>query len=830
LATGAEQSWNDVSSFTFNAGSTHLILRHGGGGGGGAPAGRGGGGGRGAAAPAAPAQGGSDVILHDLGSGRDQLLGSVSEISFSSKGDLLSYTVDATAKDANGLFVFDLRSGRINPIDNDAKTYSHMTWNDDGSAIAVLKGSEVTGMREKDNTLIVFPDIPSALGAESTIRSAKLDANVGGFPKGSVVSDRAGLTWSDDGKRVFFGIKEQVPAPDTAGVSQRANVDIWRTADKEIQSQQIQRAAQTLNATFLSGFDVASGKFIMLSDSTMRTLALTADGKWGIGQDTRNFINDYDRAKPDYFRVNTATGERTLFLKAENANAFGTSPDSKYFLYWKDNQFQLYDIEANTSKTITKNVPVNFLDTDYDHPGQKPPFGVTGYTADGKSVILQHKYDQWQVPLDGMSPAKNLTAGLGAKNETRFTYIRTDSAPAGGGGRGGRGGGGGRGSIDLTKPILLGAYGEYTKKAGFYELRDGQMKEIVYDDASYSQPTKAAKADKFLLTRQTFSEFADLRIANGTNFKDTKKITNANPQQDEYLWGHRILFDYKNKKGVRLQGTLAIPDDYKPGEKRPMLVNFYEKNSQNLNRYLAPSYLGSLGSLPMQAVSEGYLIMQPDIYFNGGSSHSDMLDCVEAAVKKVIEMGYVDPKKIGLNGHSYSGEGAAFIGTRSRLFAAVGFGAGVTDIENDFSINWGWTYQIGGTGSNGLQYYEYGQGRWGTDPWTSPALYHFESARTHVPEITAPFLILHGTADPTVSFQEGLGMYNAMRFNKKEAYLLAYPNEGHGLTNLANRRDLTVRYMQFFNHFLKGAPAPKWMTDGVPFIMKDAALKGDPRH
>jgi dipeptidyl aminopeptidase/acylaminoacyl peptidase len=401
---------------------------------------------------------------------------------------------------------------------------------------------------------------------------------------------------------------------------------------------------------------------------------------------------------------------------------------------------------------------------------------------------------------------------------------------AGGGGRGGRGGGGGRGAIDLTKPILLSAYGEYTKKAGFYELRDGQMKEIVYDDASYSVPTKAAKADKFLLTRQTFAEFPDLRIASGTNFKDTKKITNANPQQEEFLWGHRILFDYKNKKGVRLQGTLAIPDDYKPGEKRPMLVNFYEKNSQNLNRYLSPSYLGSLGSLPMQAVTEGYLIMQPDIYFNGGSSHSDMLDCVEAAVKKVIEMGYVDPKKIGLNGHSYSGEGAAFIGTRSRLFAAVGFGAGVTDIENDFSINWGWTYQIGGTGANGLQYYEYGQGRWGTDPWKDPALYHFESARTHVPEITAPFLILHGTADPTVSFQEGLGMYNAMRFNKKEAYFLAYPNEGHGLTNLANRRDLTIRYMQFFNHFLKGAPAPKWMTDGVPFIAKDVSLKGDPKH
>ena len=55
------------------------------------------------------------------------------------------------------------------------------------------------------------------------------------------------------------------------------------------------------------------------------------------------------------------------------------------------------------------------------------------------------------------------------------------------------------------------------------------------------------------------------------------------------MWGRRILFDYKNKDGVRLQGILALPDDYKPGEKRPMLVTFYEKNSQNMHRYNAPS-------------------------------------------------------------------------------------------------------------------------------------------------------------------------------------------------------------------------------------------------
>ena len=91
-----------------------------------------------------------------------------------------------------------------------------------------------------------------------------------------------------------------------------------------------------------------------------------------------------------------------------------------------------------------------------------------------------------------------------------------------------------------------------------------------------------------------------------------------------------------------------------------------------------------------------------------------------------------------------------------------------------------------------------------------------------MPEVTAPFLIMHGTADPTVAFQNGLGFYNALRFNGKNAVLLAYTGEGHGLRGLANRKDLTIRYFQFFDHYLKDAPAPKWMTDGVPFLMKEA--------
>src|SRR6185295_1071785 len=208
LATGAVQSWQDIQSFTFAATSSHLVLRRrapggagaagagrgGAGGGGGAPGGAAGGGA--AAEPTGPR--GADVILHDLTTGRDQLLGSVGEISFNKKGDLLAYTVDATVRDGNGLFVLDLRAGRVNPLDNDAKVYSRLTWNDDGTGVAVLKGVDVDRMRERDNILVVYPQIDAALGnAEGP--SVKLDpSKTPNFPKGYVLSDRATVEWSDD--------------------------------------------------------------------------------------------------------------------------------------------------------------------------------------------------------------------------------------------------------------------------------------------------------------------------------------------------------------------------------------------------------------------------------------------------------------------------------------------------------------------------------------------------------------------------------------------------------------------------------------------------------
>jgi hypothetical protein len=824
LATGTTRRWRDMQSATFSHTSKFALIRNRpaagggrGGRGGGFGGGRGGGGG-------ATSAGGADAILLDLTTGQSQLLGSVGDAEFNRAGTLLAYTVDASVRDGNGVFVIDLATGATHALDNDGRTYGRLTWNDAGTGVAVLKGDTVPRMLERDNTLLVVPDVRKAI-ADPALAPGTLTAKAEGFPEGWVISDRASVSWSEDGTHVFFGATPQKPATDTARVvssDSTTDVDVWNTADRYIQSVQMNRASRDRNVTYQQAFDVATGAFIALSDSTLSSLQLSTDGRWAVGRDDRAYISDWEPPRADFYRVNTATGERTLLFEGElTQGANGISPDSRTFLYWKDGKFHAWDLATGVSTTLGADAP-DFTNTDDDHPGPKRPWGVAGYTSDGKSVIVRDKYDLWTLPLDGRGAARNITSGQGAQDRITFRPVRLEPVDPLASRRGRSGD-----EWDLSRPVTLSAFGELTKKAGFYRLEKGRLHEIVYDDATYDTPERAEHADRFLFTRQTFTESPDLRVS-GADFANARKITDSNPQQAEYLWGHSILFDFTNKLGRPLQGLIWLPDDYQPGQKRPTLVTFYEKNSQTLNRYPMPELLVSMGRAAIEAVSKGYIVVIPDIWYNTGNSHDDQLDCVEAATRKVIEMGYADPAHIGLHGHSYGGEGAAYIGTVSRLFAAVGEGAGVTDLYTDFSQEWGWSYQVsGGSGENGNQYYMYDQGRWGFSPWDKPDVYHNQSALSHANEATQPFLIMHGTADPTVSFNESLKFYNALRFNGKDAILLAYPDEGHHVSKLGNRKDLTVRFFQFFDHYLKGEPAATWMTEGIPYLKKATLTNED---
>ncbi|HSJ30476.1 MAG TPA: prolyl oligopeptidase family serine peptidase, partial [Longimicrobiales bacterium] len=772
LETGAKTGWDDVASFEFAEGSSHLAVKK-------------------SRPDPEPKHQGADLILRELSTGVDELIGSVSWHAFNKPGTLLAYTIDADDMDGNGLYAIDLRTRARVPLDSDRAKYARAQWSETGTALAVLRGVDVDTLTHRANTLLAFTNV----GARSPTR-IEVAPQTAGVPAGHVVSEKAELQWNDAGDRLFFGVKAQEPKEkdDEEDWQKPSDVTVFHWNDDRLQTVQEKQAESDRNRADRAVLHTASKRVVVLQDSTLRGITIGRDGRWAVAWDDREYMSDWEESRADYYRVDVNTGERTPMLQAQ-MRTLGMSPDGSRYAYWKDDHVWAYELASGRHVNLTARAPVSFVNAEWDYLSTPPAYGVAGWTKDGRGIVLMHRYDLWLVPLDG-GAARNLTNGIGSEREIRFRYVQLDPEER---------------FIDLSQPVLLSAYGQWTKQAGFYQLSGGRMRELVYTDNMYGGVQKARDADRLVFTRQSWTEFPDLQVARA-DFAQPRKITDANPQQAEYSWGRRILFDYTNRDGVRLQGTLAIPENYQPGQRLPMLVNFYEKYSQNLHLYPTPRFSSS----PQFAgyVSDGYLVMQPDVHFRGGSSHSDMLECVEAAIAKVVELGYADPARVGLHGHSYSGGGASYIATRSKAFAAIVAGAAPINLVNEFNI------LFRGTGQNNHSYDIYGQGRYGSNPYDDFDMYWDQSPISGVRTMDTPLLYMHGDNDQIVEYNQGMEFYNALRFNRKPVIFLSYPGEGHSLSKLENNLDYQTRMSQFFGHYLKGEPAAPWMTHGERFIDK----------
>jgi dipeptidyl aminopeptidase/acylaminoacyl peptidase len=778
LATGAMRTWEDAVAFGFSTGSSHFFVKK-------------------AAVDADAEHEGTDLILRNLLDGYEELIGSVHEMAFNDAGTHFAFTVDAAGRDGNGLYVVELATGARRALDNAEERYSRLIWSEDGRALAVLRGETPQGKVERENSVVAYRGFER--GAP-----ARFDFPAGGAGLNGdwVVSEEGRVVWNEDETILFVGTRPQEDELEEWSTEEGlplADVNIWHWADDRIQSAQQRQASNDRSRTYFAAVHLDDARLVHLADERMRTVELTKDGRWAVGRDDRDYVSDWRPRIADYYRLDTDTGERTPILEA-HLRTLGLSPDGEHYLYWKDGHVWSYGLAENRHSNLTASAPVDFTNQEYDRFGEKPPYGIAGWSDDGAAVLLYDRYDVWLQSLDG-SPATNLTRGRGAAEKIRYRYVQTDPDEE---------------TIDLTEPVLLEAYGQWTKKEGFFELDGDRLAELTWEDRRFGTPQKAEEADRYLFTVQTFVDFPDLWVS-GRDFSARDRVTRANPQQDQFAWGRRVLFDYTNDDGVRLQGTLAIPDGYQPGQRLPMVVRFYEKYSQDLHLYPTPQYRHSPNFAGL--VSNGYLLMQPDVHFRIGSSHSDMLECVEAAVRKVIELGYADPEAIGLSGHSYSGGGAAYIATRSTMFAAIAHGAAPINLVSEFN------QLFVGSGQNNHSYDIYGQGRYATNPYDDFRLYWDQSPISGVESMDTPVLYLHGEADPTVNWEQGLEWYNALRFLDKPIIWLSYPDEGHGLRKLENRIDFQYRLRQFFDHHLKGAPAPAWMTDGVPQVDKDRHLR-----
>jgi dipeptidyl aminopeptidase/acylaminoacyl peptidase len=789
LATGAKTTSPGIASFRFATGSRWLALR----------------GNR----PAGVTTGGVTVVVRDLTDGSVSFsVANVGEFEFDESAKLFAYTVDAADKMGNGVYVHHLVRHTSEPLITGEFDFDNLVWRPRSTDLLVLRGEKKKGLVLRENALVVLTDLAAEREHKPVVVEMKL--------KDTVLSEFSPPRWSRDGSRIFFGVKEQEAEPETGG-EPKANVDIWHWKDDDVQSVQIVQLNQARRATTPAVYDVKAGRYLVLGDVNLRTATPTPNGRWAIGRIDTTYSGavEWGGSRGDYYRVDLGTGKRTLIERGVT-RTMGFSPDSKWYLFLKDKQIRAYDIEANTTTTLT--VPgLSFIDETDDYPYEKPIYGVAGWSRDGR-VILNHRFDLWAVPLDG-SKATNLTGGVGAAEQIRFRLV---NLAGGGGGRGGNAAAPGDSAdlgIDLTQPLTLSAYAEWTKKSGYYRLTSGAKPQpLLFDEKSIGSAAKASKADRLIFTQQTATQFPDYWVSN-TSFAAPRKVTDANPFIAEYHWTpKRVLVDYRNAKGERLQGTLTLPANYESGKKYPMLVYFYDRMSNQHNSFSMPVY----DDRPHVSTyaSDGYLVLQPDIAYEMGKPGTSALDCITSAVKRVIELGYADPKRVGLQGHSWGGYQSSFILTQTDMFAAIVTGAPPTNLTSFYNE----TYPGSGTLQQGIM--EVGQVRMGpgNTPWTAHELYESQSPIHHVRNIKTPFMILHGTVDNAVDWHQGLELYAAARRWNKQVIFLSYPGEPHHLGRRENQKDFQTRMKAFFDHYLKGTEAPKWMREGVPQVKKGSGM------
>jgi dipeptidyl aminopeptidase/acylaminoacyl peptidase len=834
LATGDKHEYSKVRRFAFSGESPQWIALHRYGadlpaGPGQAPAaaagGRGGPAVPGGGAPERPR--GSDLILRELATGAEINVGNVSEFSFRRDGRLLAVAIDAQDKVGNGLEVRDMTTGVLSPLDNGGASYERITWSEKGDAIAVLKGTDDRAYRDKLYSVVGVTDVASAT-PHKVVFDPAADASV---PKGFSASPDREPQWTDDLQAIFFGLREPrkkdvapgadaesgdlpaaaeaPPAADNAASpDDKVDLVLWHYKDPRLQTQQEVQESRDRAFNYVAEYRVQPKKFIQLASDEMRNVTVNPrQSRWALGTDDREYelMGSLDgRRFENVYAIDLSTGERKMAVKHLRYFS-GASPDGSRFLYYENGDYHVYSLAAGQDRNITQGLPVSFVDVEDDHNEVKPPVNAIGWASDNKTVLLSDAWDIWSVPSEG-GHAANLT-GNGKKEQIRYQRRFALEPPAD------RDLG-----VDLSKPLYFSAYGEWTKKGGIARIDPDVpgVKLLGWAEASYPSLMKAKNANVYVYTRGTSLEPNDAWASDGS-LANPERLTDFRPQADKFTWSSGVqLVNYTSDKGDKLQAALFLPANYEKGKAYPTMVNFYERMSNTANQFATPSANGFNRSV---YTSNGYAVLVPDITYRVNDPGMSAVWCMVPAVKAAIATGVVDPKHVGITGHSWGGYQTAFLVTQTDVFAAAVAGAPLTDMVSMYSL----VYKNSG-GWNGA-IFESSQGRFKGGYWENWDAYYRNSPVFWAKNVHTPLMILHNDKDGAVDFTQGVEYFNTLRRMQKPVILLEYIGENHSLRKPANQRDYTVRMKEFFDHYLMGAPAPDWMVNGVPRLKMEDHLK-----
>jgi dipeptidyl aminopeptidase/acylaminoacyl peptidase len=767
----------------------------------------------------------ADLVVRDLETGTNQNIGNVSEFGFSEEGAWLAVVIDASEKLGNGVQLRDLVNGTIRILESDEETFSGLKWNEDGMDLAFLKERENKVYEDPDHLIYAFKQVGGKMTRQ--MYDSETDAS---FPAGYRVAAEGALRWSEDGGTVFFGLKKWEPKetePEKPEESEKTSadnkedgkkeeadkeltaedrdadldppgVDVWHWKDPRVQPRQQVQADRDREFTFLAAWRLKENTFTQLADSTIRNVTLSGDQKHAVGYDRTPYEPSFREQWNDVYVMDVRTGERQKILdRFENTSV---SPDGKYVLYFKENNWWTYDLTRDSHANLTEGIATRFNNyrriTGRESDG---PFGSGQWAEKDEWVLLYDEYDVYRVrPDDG----KHERLTQGAEDRIRYRQVRLDLEED---------------TLDLKGPIYFRAYGDVTKLSGYYRFEKGnRLSRLLYEPLQIDRLLKAEDADVFVYRTQKADRSPNFyRVDSG--FNAPVQLTDTNPQQEEYHWGNTELVSFTNDNGVELQGRLLYPANFQQGKQYPMIVYIYELRSQTLHNYSTPARTSAYNQRRFSA--EGYFVFEPDIVYRLRDPGMSAVECVVPAVKEVLKTGMIDESRIGLTGHSWGAYQTSFIITQTDLFKAAVAGAPLTNMISMYnSVYWN-------SGSTDARIFEVSQGRFPKPYWEDWDKFVQNSPIFNAQHTDTPLLVAFGDKDGAVDFNQGVEMYNTMRRMEKPFIMLVYEGENHGLRKKENQLDYATRAHDWFKHFLLDEPPAPWIQEGIPFLQKGLEKK-----
>jgi hypothetical protein len=739
---------------------------------------------------------GKELLLYSVATGTEKRFSDVLDYTFSENGKSL------VIKTATALQYINLPQG-------------------DAKSIWTIKDKTAIGNYSIDASgkQVVFTILDNADAIHNTIgyykqgldkAVLKISNQTLGIRTGMIIKD---ASFTDNGHYLNILLQTKTEEPGKPNTD-LAGLEVWNHKDLSLQSAQSKGKATRCIAIA----DIETGKLIFLESKDKKLMQMRGDFVL-VKKDNREAHGDrfWEKVNDSLWVISLKEGERNLL--PTKSQRFWFSPLGDFLVYFDNNKgckYYGYDLNTGVIKDISANVPQNGLGF-----GDESEGNLAAWIENETSVLVYDNYDIWKLDLTGKQPAVNITNGLGRASSTILNLFSTDHYS------------GEIPTVKANESLVLRGYNTANKQSGFYK-KDGIkaaapaalymgnyfMNEIagvhdgnVVNAGMAMAPVKAKTANSWVVQRQSTNDAPNYYET--SDFKSFSRLSNYQPQNG-YQWYTEELHSFKHLDGKEAQGILFKPENFDPAKKYPVVIAFYGGFSNNMYQFHAPSYIDQAmeaGKSPLWFLNNGYLVFTPDIAVAPLKYGPKAFSVIEGAAQYLKQLPYVNANKLGCGSHSWSAKLGAYIFTHSKSISATAITEGFlygNMVNVALSTNASGVSKLVEV-ENGFQF---------GNLWEHKNLWLDQTTVLKVDKAISPLLLLCNKESNPEYQDQTLQFFTALRRLDKNVWWLKYDKGGHTLTDQKELKDYTVRYTQFFDHYLKNAPAPQWMTQGVPYKLK----------